>query len=563
MIRFRNPVSDISILINNFQKMYKEFSELEFFTLDHIAEFFAKERLASSSGYIGKEALKRSYQIKDDSRKSMKMQAKSYAEIYRLLGWITSNGKALNFTFTFVGMHVALFENGAKSLFAQCLLGVQYPNNILDVKFSDINKPFVNMINFAGELDNKIHRDEILLGPMNLTDGYCEKEKEDKINFIKQLRATNDANELENAIYNLARNNGMAINSVRNLTRFVISGLEYTGWFEKKKLSVYGKRMSFLALTEQGKEISSIIQRVPNINGNDLNINSFECKLISRIGILSMFKWANFDVAQPLEQCRKLIERLKIDCISTEVLFSPFQYYSKDELKLILPQYILEGGIRHKSVNIICDYYVSSENKDIVVTAKKQNINRLIDSKNKMLIYLENAKFNLEEAIRSLMDDVVTMKHFEFYPLVADLMSIVFKREAYAPPAGNNNMRYDVIVPDNHFSVPVEVKSPTEEEMLSVKAIRQALENKVLLLAREPHITTFEMSSFAIGYKIPNTRSDVYKLIDDIYETFKINIVILDIESLIRVALDCCMHQKYYDLADFLNKRGVATFESI
>ena len=60
MIRFRNPVSDISILINNFQKMYKEFSELEFFTLDHIAEFFAKERLASSSGYIGKEALKRS-----------------------------------------------------------------------------------------------------------------------------------------------------------------------------------------------------------------------------------------------------------------------------------------------------------------------------------------------------------------------------------------------------------------------------------------------------------------------------------------------------------------------
>ena len=155
------------------------------------------------------------------------------------------------------------------------------------------------------------------------------------------------------------------------------------------------------------------------------------------------------------------------------------------------------------------------------------------------------------------------MKHFEFYPLVADLMSIVFKREAYAPPAGNNNMRYDVIVPDNHFSVPVEVKSPTEEEMLSVKAIRQALENKVLLLAREPHITTFEMSSFAIGYKIPNTRSDVYKLIDDIYETFKINIVILDIESLIRAALDCCMHQKYYDLADFLNKRGVATFESI
>ena len=69
MIRFRNPISDMGILIDNFKKMYVEFSNMDFFDLDNIAEFFAREQLASSSGYIGDEALKRSYQIKDDPKK--------------------------------------------------------------------------------------------------------------------------------------------------------------------------------------------------------------------------------------------------------------------------------------------------------------------------------------------------------------------------------------------------------------------------------------------------------------------------------------------------------------
>lgn len=108
MIRFRNPISDMNVLIENFKKMYVDFSNMDYFDLDNIAEFFAREQLASSSGYIGDEALKRSYLIKDDSRKSMKMQAKSYAELFRFLGWITSGQKALNFNFTYLGVHVAV-----------------------------------------------------------------------------------------------------------------------------------------------------------------------------------------------------------------------------------------------------------------------------------------------------------------------------------------------------------------------------------------------------------------------------------------------------------------------
>src|SRR5699024_8238616 len=119
--------------------------------------------------YTSNEILKRSYQVKDDSRKSMKMQAKSYTEIYRLLGWLHSKEDvALNFNFTYLGVHVAMSGDASKDLFAQCLLGITYPNKNLDVKFKDSNKPFVSILKFANKLDNKINRDEILLGPMNM-----------------------------------------------------------------------------------------------------------------------------------------------------------------------------------------------------------------------------------------------------------------------------------------------------------------------------------------------------------------------------------------------------------
>ena len=95
MIKFRNPVSDMEIVIKVFKGLFSEFSNVDFFDLDNIAEYFARENLASSSGYTGNEALKRSYSISDDSRKSMKMQAKSYTELYRFLGWIFSTDNVL------------------------------------------------------------------------------------------------------------------------------------------------------------------------------------------------------------------------------------------------------------------------------------------------------------------------------------------------------------------------------------------------------------------------------------------------------------------------------------
>lgn len=563
MIRFRNPISDMGILIDNFKKMYIEFSNMDYFDLDNIAEFFAREQLASSSGYIGDEALKRSYQIKDDSRKSMKMQAKSYAELFRFLGWITSGEKALYFNFTYLGVHVALSGDGAKALFEQCLLGIEYPNHVLDVKFTDENKPFVNMLVFAKALDGKIHRDEILLGPMNLANGYDSKEINDKIEYLKGIRASKNINILENEIQKLADTNCMQTNSVRNLTRFVISALEFTGWFEKKNMKLYGKSAPFLILTSKGYDTVASIEKSYNFRGENIDLKKENSKFLTDIALLCMFRRANFEVKKDLSNYEEILEKIKSETGKEDFLFSPYQFFSGQELKIVLPQYIMDIGTEHRDFETISNIDIHSFKTEAIVESKKSSFTKNEQTSRMLAKRLNDSNGNTENAIKKFVNDISTMKQTDFYPLIADLLGFIFNRYAFAPSAGNNNMRYDVMIPDDKYSIPVEVKSPTEEEMLSVKAIRQALENKVLLLARKPYPTIFDISSIACGYKVPNDRSDVYKLIKEIYETYKINISILDVETLIKSAFYCARTNSYYDVAEFIGKRGVIKFENL
>lgn len=563
MIRFRNPVSDINVFIENFKKMYIEFSNMDYFDLDNIAEFFAREKIASSSGYTGDEALRRSYLVKDDSRKSMKMQAKSYSEWFRILGWITSGKKALNFNFTYLGLHVALSGSGSKSLFEQCLLGVEYQNHILNVKFPDRNRPFVNMLLFAEQLDGKIHRDEILLGAMNLLDGYSENEKKNKISYLKKLRATKNMNSLNDEIEKLADLNDMQANSVRNLTRFVNSALEFTGWFEKKNLKLYGKSSPFLILTEKGKRVVDQIKNSLVIKGDTLDIYDPETKIISELSLLCMFRRADFDVDEEIKKYDSKLQKMLVTEGKMDIIFSPYQYFSGSELEIVLPNNALQTGTEHRNTEVDTNINILSSKSEAFVEAKESKMSKN-EQINKMLLKrITRERGNLNNAINTFMNDIVNMKQTEFYPLVADLIGYIFNRPAFAPSAGNNNMRYDVMIPDDDYSIPVEVKSPTEEEMLSVKAIRQATENKVLLLARKPYKTTFDVSSFACGYKLPNDRSDVYKLIEEVYETYKINIAILDMNTLIRASFYCAQNKTYYDVSEFIGKRGVIRFENI
>lgn len=390
------------------------------------------------------------------------------------------------------------------------------------------------MLIFAKNLDGKIHRDEILLGPMNLTNGYNSEEIEKKTEYLKKVRNSKSIDVLDDEIQKLADANGMQANSVRNLTRFVISALEYSGWFEKKNLKLYGKSSPFLVLTQKGYDTVSTIENSYNLKGDDINIEDESSLGLADTSLLCMLKRANFDVEETLSSHEDCLHHIKEISGKDDVLFSPYQFFSGEELEKVLPQYVMSEGTEHRDFEITADLSIHSFKSEVFVESRKSDLSKNEIMNRKLQKRLKDANNNINKAINTFLSDVSVMKQSDFYPLIADLLGFIFNRDAFAPSAGNNNMRYDVMIPDEEFSIPVEVKSPTEEEMLSVKAIRQALENKVLLLARKPYPTTYGVSSIACGYKLPNDRSDVYKLIDEIFQTYNINISILDVETLIR-----------------------------
>ena len=105
--------------------------------------------------------------------------------------------------------------------------------------------------------------------------------------------------------------------------------------------------------------------------------------------------------------------------------------------------------------------------------------------------------------------------------------------------------------------IPIEIKSPGEETEISVKAIRQALENKIIFLSRQQYKTDNETTSLAIGYNLPNMRSEVFELIEDIHNSFNFNICVLSFTDLLVMAVSVINSGKEISIQNFRTLKGV------
>jgi hypothetical protein len=141
---------------------------------------------------------------------------------------------------------------------------------------------------------------------------------------------------------------------------------------------------------------------------------------------------------------------------------------------------------------------------------------------------------------------------YKFYPLVGEILNeLGFNCQITRD--GDTNNRSDGYIIDEVNSVPIEIKSPTEVLAINNKSIRQAVENKVVLLSRKFYSTKTETTSLVIGYLYPTERSGVLDLIDDVKKTYGFNIGIISFEALL-----ICLWNKYY-LNNELDKNIILT----
>ena len=144
----------------------------------------------------------------------------------------------------------------------------------------------------------------------------------------------------------------------------------------------------------------------------------------------------------------------------------------------------------------------------------------------------------------------------EFYEVIGYILESIGFNKVSVTREGDTNNRMDAIIIDDAQSIPIEIKSPKEVEYVNIKSIRQALENKIVLLSRQFYPTTPETTSLSIGFNYPNVRSGVYELIDDIEATYNIKIGIIDFEDLLTCFYNVVVLKEEFDLNKIYNLKG-------
>ncbi len=554
MLRFPNPGSTIENLLHIYKVIYKELKELEFFDLDDISKTMTDALLAASSGYVGEEALERS--TRDDrSLDPLYNQSKMYAEIFRSLGWIASTeGTALNYVFTLLGEYAGE-SNDIDPIFEESILGIVYPNDILDSKSEISSRPFLSILKTLDQLGGYLYRDEMILGPMSYDDN--SNELTEMINNI--LLARPDFEKLKKMFSDASKSLGIQENTMQNYTRFPISVLEYCGWIEKESnKTVYSKTVKLMKLTEKGRQLVQDLDLY-----HDERIALFQKrkdklkKAMTKLGFYQMLDRSGYDIESVLGDLQKYVDELNKAGVDEKILFSPYQTLKKNDVDNFLD--VESGGtlVEHKtSTN---DENGGNNNRSIEVAdvhivsgygtgfTKNDFVNEIIE--------LKKTK-NFSGVIKTLLSKYRTAKKETFYTLVGHMFSIM-GFNCKVSRGGVNYERFDAIIKDDKRSIPIEIKSPTEEEHLSTKGIRQALENKVILLSRKTYKTEKEVSSLVVCYKLPNSRAEVNDLISAIKVVFDVKIGVLDFESLLTICCNIVLNNKAIDRNEIEELEGL------
>lgn len=554
MLRFPNPSSTIKNLLHIYKVIYKELKQQEFFDLDDISKTMTKALLAASSGYVGEEALERSK--KDDrSLDPLYNQSKMYAEIFRSLGWIASTeSSALNYVFTLLGEYAGE-SNDIDPIFEESIIGIVYPNDVLDSKSEISSRPFLSILKTLDQLDGYLYRDEMILGPMSYDDN--SNELAEMINNI--LLARPDFERLKKMFSDASKALGIQENTMQNYTRFPISVLEYCGWIEKESNNiVYSKTIKLMKLTDKGKQLVQDLDLY-----HDERITLFLKrkdklkKAMANLGFYQMLDRSGYDIDSVLGDLQKYIDELNKAGLNEKILFSPYQTIKKSDVDNFLGVESGSALVEHKaSIN---DENGSNNNSSIEVadvhivsgygTRFTQNdfVNEIIELKKTN---------NFSEVIKTLLWKYREARKETFYTLVGHMFSIM-GFNCKVSRGGVNYERFDAIIEDDKRSIPVEIKSPTEEEHLSTKGIRQALENKVILLSRKTYKTEKAVSSLVVCYKLPNSRAEVNDLISAIKAVFDVKIGVLDFESLLTICCNIVLNNKAIDRNEIEELEGL------
>ncbi len=572
MLRFRNPGSNIETQVAIFRALYNSLKENPVFNLAEMKEAITSTPLLTAYGYSGQRAAEITGK-RTESLDSAKMNMKMYAELFRLLGWMAPAGPDRKYPlrFTLVGEYAASSVEAAYDLLEQAALGYVNPSEPASgVKYDEHVRFFSATLQSLSDLGGMMFKHELCLGPMSFSDDH-DGAYSKMIEKIKALRG--DRSRLAKAFEDLASDLGMKPVSVDNMTRFPIGLLRGIGWIETdvRDRTLYNKSLSCFSITEKGLSQLEHFETLADLRLVDYrSLEPPLQKSLIRSGVYSMLERAGFDISPVREDYTTDLEALDSVLKGREPLFSPYQTlhaWTVDQALGInyptesstngtervetLPPDPLHGLERR---NLVFQLTKSSLRKpsNSHTPTKRESAQRLFEKING----LWEQGLSKESIVESMFAEHRSDKQKSFYPLVADLFTLC-GFPARESRAGDNGARWDVLIYDDLQSIPIEVKSPSEEMYLSLKAVRQALENKVVLSSRKTHPTTTETTSLVVGYHLPNVRAEVSQLIDEIDLAFGVRVGVVGLEDLLSLAVECVTENVIPERDTIMNLKGL------
>lgn len=561
MLRIPNPGSDIDSFIRIYRELFEALHERTSFGLDDMSSVLVERNLATSSGYMGEEALRRSYN-EDRSRDALYNQSKMYSELYKVLGWFQPLPEsALHFRCTYLGAHVVAAQRDPAAIFRESILGIAYPNAVLNVRGGYILRPFATILRTIGALGGLICRDEIIVGPLCLEDDTDEAKFDSMIHLLNSLRG--DWRRLKSCRDNVAQERGISTTTMENYTRFPLAVLKWLRWTDSQRnKDVYGRPTAFLALTSEGENAIREVEACHDVRAANLkSINKGTRDAIARLGMYQMLERAGFDIAAVQDLLARDMKQAAKFLVDTTrpILFSPLQELSPSLSVGLFPS--VSGTKEALAPRLAVDVPASLLPKLPATVSLSVSKTPTLEKDDPILAaMLQTASSAVGSDLHDIASHIAQMQRNanrdEFYPLIARLFRALGYNCEHSRP-GVNYQRWDAIIIDPQYSIPIEIKSPGEEEFLSVKAVRQALENKVILLSRKTYPTTLSITSLVVGYNLPNDRSEVASLVANISKSFGIIIGVIDLRSLVYLAAATVLRGKHHNVDQLRGLHGI------
>ena len=544
MLRFPNPGSTIDNFVSVYGAAFDRLSGRTV-SLDDIVDAVVAANLATSSGYMGAEAVTRSTRP-DRSRDPLYNQLKMYAELFRTLGWLhPTKESSLIFTFTLLGEQVVAAGRNYWPLLEECILGISYPTHVLAVKGDFDLRPFAFILRVMAKSGGYLSRDEMIVGPLSAATDRGVAALNSVVNKI--LSARKSEADRDAALNSLASARKTQVNTLHNYTRWPIAVLRDSGWVEVASALYENKRKySVWALTEKGKAVTTRIESALDLRL--VEIETFSREEISSLAVIAHYQMlgrSGFDIspiAEKIDKAQSIIgpKLEQLGATGENILFSPFQSLSLNEITAAFPSQIsapqiARDGVEHGQSHVGRDdrsHLFVAPNLVRAVLASEPAANAL---RAELCAFLDLHK-EVALAAEAFSDAHAGDTQTIFYPLITHLFQLLGFRSDYSR-AGVNYQRWDACVWIGKDAIPVEIKSPTEEVYLSTKAVRQALENKIILLARGGLETRRELTSLVVGNRLPNERGDMSNLIDNVFSAYGLRLGVIDLRSLAHLAL--------------------------